>query len=51
MAVFVVLASLAGFALLLWLDWRARRRVRSVRVAEVSPEAVRYVSRRREGNR
>lgn len=30
----------------LWVDWRSRRRVRSVPAADVTPEAIRYVSLR-----
>nr|BFD90675.1 hypothetical protein KitaXyl93_20350 [Kitasatospora sp. Xyl93] len=37
-----------AFVLLLWADWRARRRVRPVRAAEVTPEQIRYVSARRD---
>ncbi|MFG2913300.1 hypothetical protein ACGF0D_10475 [Kitasatospora sp. NPDC048298] len=44
----LIALSVAVFAALLWLDWRARRRVRPVRAAEVTPEQIRYVARRSE---
>ncbi|MEU1284965.1 hypothetical protein [Kitasatospora sp. NPDC005856] len=43
---FLIPVSVAVFAALLWLDWRARRRVRPVRAAEVTPEQIRYIARR-----
>ncbi|WP_153463254.1 hypothetical protein [Streptomyces kaniharaensis] len=44
MLALVIGASLAVFAVLLWLDWRARHRVRSVPAREVTPEQIRYAT-------
>ncbi|MFJ9448213.1 hypothetical protein ACIRRH_41315 [Kitasatospora sp. NPDC101235] len=47
----LIALSVSAFTLLLLLDWSARRRVRSVRAAEVTPEQIRYVaSRSKEGD-
>ncbi|MGW3072320.1 hypothetical protein [Kitasatospora sp. NPDC001132] len=42
----LIALSVGAFALLLWVDWRARRRVRPVQAAEVTPEQIRYVASR-----
>ncbi|WP_224273978.1 hypothetical protein [Streptomyces sp. LS1784] len=42
----LIALSIGAFALLLWLDWRSRHRVRPVRAAEVTPEQIRHVASR-----